>query len=527
MIFRYIVIIIGLFAFTVHASTLTSDAICKQLSADPSDKQLLAQYKASLKTETNTVDKVHHAVIYCLGCFFTGQMAEGDALRQSILEKFPLNPEAELLATKSLTATCDQCNGTGKQDSPCRRCNNSGQCTICKGAGQKQYQGFNNSSEIKNCPGCNGTGKCKDCNGTGQVKVLCSQCSGKGVVFSKEMVGKLYVSLLNPDALETVPPSQSHNNRSKSEMTDAEVIIKAANCQMTDMSIEEASNLLVRIHQITSSIGDNETIKVGRDEYAGFQIKTYEEWLSEKVSRLKGAVAINEQRQLYVPPVIMTPNVEKIEIASAVKLRTVNTDYAESNDALDSSKSNNEVEAAVLFIVIIIIVGGITLFAIRNTPRNIGVAYFFWLFGCFGMLGLHRFYCRDTRMGLTYIITGGLFVYGSIRDLFVMPDLIKVANLPPEQFAVVNAEKTRSFQEAWGVFGMIFGGLIMSIFSRREKNTEVQSKGGMTPSDWGRTGVLYTLDAMKKEKQLRIQEQQLEEMQKQTRLKMEELNRQK
>jgi hypothetical protein len=85
-------------------------------------------------------------------------------------------------------------------------------------------------------------------------------------------------------------------NHSRSSITDAEVIEKAENCQMTTMTIEEASNLLVRIHRITSSIGDNDTIKVGANEYAGFQIKTYEEWLSSKLQSLENAKLVADQR---------------------------------------------------------------------------------------------------------------------------------------------------------------------------------------------------------------------------------------
>jgi len=274
-------------SLSVHAGNVTIQQLSEQLAVTPDSKQLLSQFKEALKAETNTDDKVHHAVIYCLGCYFTGQVAEGDALRQSILARFPSHPDVELLAMKRLTESCIQCNGTGTQDIPCRRCNNSGQCVICNGGGQKQYQGFDNRVEIKRCPGCSGTGKCKDCNGTGQAKTVCLRCSGKGSAFSKEQVEHLYVSLLKPDVPQTVTPELPSNNYSQLSMSDAEVIRKAENCQITEMSIDEAKNLLVRIHQIASSLGDNDFVKVGNYEYAGFQIKTYEAWLTEKVATLK------------------------------------------------------------------------------------------------------------------------------------------------------------------------------------------------------------------------------------------------
>jgi len=342
-----------LISLSVHAGNATIHQLSEQLAVTPGSKQLLAQFKEALKTETNTDDKVHHAVIYCLGCFYTGQMAEGDALRQSILEKFPSSPDSELLASKNLTATCGKCNGTGKQDISCHRCNNSGQCTICKGAGQKQYQGFKNSSEIKNCPGCNGTGKCKGCNGTGQAKTSCLGCRGQGFAFSYEQVGKTYLSLLSPDAPVAVTPNQQSNGSSQLSMTDAEVIRKSENCQMTDMSIAETSNLLVRIHKITLSIGDNGTIKAGASEYAGFQIKTYEEWLSSKLTNLENAKRVAEQKRDL-------PTDVKVVAAGEISDTTPKLPINTGDNSLTSEQKQSPVAAIIMLISMLI--GSITAF---------------------------------------------------------------------------------------------------------------------------------------------------------------------
>lgn len=48
------------------------------------------------------------------------------------------------------------------------------------------------------------------------------------------------------------------------------------------------------------------------------------------------------------------------------------------------------------------------------------LGYFFWLFG---FTGLHRFYYNSKKMGLLYLLTGGLLGLGWLFDLFYLPSL--------------------------------------------------------------------------------------------------------
>jgi hypothetical protein len=57
------------------------------------------------------------------------------------------------------------------------------------------------------------------------------------------------------------------------------------------------------------------------------------------------------------------------------------------------------------------------------------VTYLLWLFGGFGVLGLHRFYLGRWLTGLLWLFTGGIFLVGAILDLFLIPPMVQVENL--------------------------------------------------------------------------------------------------
>ena len=57
------------------------------------------------------------------------------------------------------------------------------------------------------------------------------------------------------------------------------------------------------------------------------------------------------------------------------------------------------------------------------------IAYLLWLVGGFGVLGLHRFYLGRWITGLIWLFTGGLFLFGAVIDLFLIPSMVQVENL--------------------------------------------------------------------------------------------------
>ncbi len=57
------------------------------------------------------------------------------------------------------------------------------------------------------------------------------------------------------------------------------------------------------------------------------------------------------------------------------------------------------------------------------------IAYLLWFFSGFGAAGFHRFYLGKFGSGVLYLLTGGLFMVGSIYDLFTIPTQVREANL--------------------------------------------------------------------------------------------------
>ena len=57
------------------------------------------------------------------------------------------------------------------------------------------------------------------------------------------------------------------------------------------------------------------------------------------------------------------------------------------------------------------------------------VAYLLWIFGGFGVLGLHRLYLGRWVSALIWFLTGGVFLVGALIDLFLLPTLVQTENL--------------------------------------------------------------------------------------------------
>ena len=52
--------------------------------------------------------------------------------------------------------------------------------------------------------------------------------------------------------------------------------------------------------------------------------------------------------------------------------------------------------------------------------KSKGTAYFLWLISFFGWLGFHRFYLGKIGTGILWIVTGGVFCFGALLDLFTL-----------------------------------------------------------------------------------------------------------
>ncbi|MCR8649131.1 NINE protein [Leptospira interrogans] len=60
--------------------------------------------------------------------------------------------------------------------------------------------------------------------------------------------------------------------------------------------------------------------------------------------------------------------------------------------------------------------------------KSIFIAYIIWLFGCFGVLGLQRFYIGKFGTGLLWLFTFGLAGYGAFMDFFTLAGQVTAYN---------------------------------------------------------------------------------------------------
>jgi TM2 domain-containing membrane protein YozV len=58
-----------------------------------------------------------------------------------------------------------------------------------------------------------------------------------------------------------------------------------------------------------------------------------------------------------------------------------------------------------------------------------GTAYLLWFISGFGWLGLHRLYLNRRGPGCLWLLTGGWFLLGGLRDLAQIPYMVREANL--------------------------------------------------------------------------------------------------
>lgn len=64
----------------------------------------------------------------------------------------------------------------------------------------------------------------------------------------------------------------------------------------------------------------------------------------------------------------------------------------------------------------------------RRNMKRVSVAFTLWILGCFGVLGLHRFYLGRVGTGFLWLATGGLFTVGAFVDGFRLGRMVDEAN---------------------------------------------------------------------------------------------------
>ena len=186
-----------------------ADAICAKLVQAPGDVALLKQLKSEVGKATDAGTKARLAVIYCLGCLYTGQSKEAATVEAYLKRDFPKDPHMQFLSSGRLRVACQECAGAGKVAAKCDRCRGSGNCTVCKGRGQRTIQTVSGSRTTR-CSACGGSRKCASCDGSADTQSLCPACRGAGGITSRERVKAAYLaSLASEDGDQSVDTSLS------------------------------------------------------------------------------------------------------------------------------------------------------------------------------------------------------------------------------------------------------------------------------------------------------------------------------
>lgn len=173
-------------------------AALAQLRKAPRDPLLLARLRAALAAAPARDDQTALGLaVFALGSLWLERVADAEAARQALLRRFPDTAEARTLEDwDGLFRPCGWCHGTGIRGGEiCARCNGTGKCPVCGGAGRVALMGRRQAP----CSACNGSGKCSACGGKGREEGPCPRCGGTGRVPLPERAFRLYRAVLKAE----------------------------------------------------------------------------------------------------------------------------------------------------------------------------------------------------------------------------------------------------------------------------------------------------------------------------------------
>lgn len=175
--------------------------ILRQLVSSPEDRDLLEMLRASLINVADQDDLGDLMVIYCLGCYYTGQDAKADSVKPIIVRKCPTSESLKYLSSRFTREACSACGSSGKRTAACSACGGGGRCSTCGGKGYRLMQGIGKMNKAT-CGTCKSKGQCGTCAGKGRETKTCSSCGGMGQRTSRARVRSVYLSLLKGNPVD-------------------------------------------------------------------------------------------------------------------------------------------------------------------------------------------------------------------------------------------------------------------------------------------------------------------------------------
>jgi hypothetical protein len=175
--------------------------VLRQLALSPGDRDVLEMLRASLSKVEDENDLGDLMVIYCLGCYYTGQSAKAEALKPIIVRKCPTSQNLKYLTTRFTRESCPACGTSGKRKSACADCGGGKRCSRCNGRGYRMMAGIGKQNKV-NCAKCKSRGKCTTCSGQGTETKACGPCGGSGQRTAVAKVKAVYLALLKGERID-------------------------------------------------------------------------------------------------------------------------------------------------------------------------------------------------------------------------------------------------------------------------------------------------------------------------------------
>jgi len=175
--------------------------VLQQLAMSPGDKDVLEMLRASLGKVENEDDLGDLMVIYCLGCYYTGQGTKADALKPVVVRKCPSCQNLKYLTSRFTKESCTACGASGKRKAACTECEGRGRCGRCGGKGYRMMEGIGKRNRV-NCAKCKGRGRCATCEGKGSEIGPCRSCGGSGSRTAQAKVKAVYLALLKGERID-------------------------------------------------------------------------------------------------------------------------------------------------------------------------------------------------------------------------------------------------------------------------------------------------------------------------------------
>ena len=182
-----------------HGQAQSLQDVCRQLGANPTDKQLIEQLRVMTRSLGDDQQKSLSGTLFCLSVMAMGDSRRAAAVKTALHRAFPSSRYTSFLEPAYSGDVCAKCEGCETYRQPCTNCGTSRRCKSCKGTGKSFVTGLR--TQTRSCLECRGTGTgtCRSCDGRGFTSITCRSCTN-GFAPSAQRACDAFIELLKHGA---------------------------------------------------------------------------------------------------------------------------------------------------------------------------------------------------------------------------------------------------------------------------------------------------------------------------------------